>query len=87
MQVTLSREALIAAGLQLDKIEATNRPRNFVHAGDVPVPGAAFPSRLEADEWIMLHRKDLDWRAGYVFRLKGLRLDIAIVDTHGKTLT
>lgn len=78
---------LIEAGLQLDKIEATNRPRNFVYVAGVPVPDAAFPSRLAADEWITLHRKDLDWRAGYVFRLKGLRLDISIVDAHGKTLT
>lgn len=32
---------------------------------------------LSANEWIMLHRKDLDWRAGNALRLKGLHQAIA----------
>lgn len=82
----LSKDELIDAGLQLNQIFPPMRPRAFLQVNKELIPGANFASRDSADAWIMRHRSIMDWRAGYVFRLKGLNQDIAIVDIHGKVL-
>lgn len=78
----MRREELIAAGMQLDVIRPAARERYFVRAGGEAIEGGAFGSKHAADEWIALHRKDLDWRAGYSFGLKGLRTVIDVVDVN-----
>lgn len=82
----LSNEALTDAGLRLKDVPADARANYFVRVGKKVLEGIGFRTMLQADEWIGLHRGDFDWRGGNVFRLKGLRLDIAIVDREGIVL-
>jgi hypothetical protein len=46
-----------------------------------------FRSKSDASNWINGHGPALDWRSGFVFRLKGCDEDIEIVDRTGKRAT
>jgi hypothetical protein len=49
--------------------------------------GKGFASKKQASEWINDFGGKLDWRAGFVFRLKGDTVDSEIVDRAGKRAT
>ena len=42
-----------------------------------------FKSKSDASEWVDSLGRSLDWRAGYVFRLRGSREDLKIVNRVG----
>ncbi len=48
------------------------------------VEGHGFTSKTAASEWIYAFGEYLDWRAGFVFRIKGLNVNLEIVDKTGK---
>ncbi|MEJ6003866.1 hypothetical protein [Paucibacter soli] len=70
--------------IRFDEIKQLPRPRLFVQVGGVPRWDKCFPSKAVASAWIDSHGSDLDWRVGFLFRLKGLDRDIEIVDSAGR---
>lgn len=82
----MTRDELEAAGVRLSSIPMPRQARYTLAAGGQIVPGANFGSRREVDDWVSMHHGDLDWRAGYVFRLKGLPIDLSIQDAKGVRL-
>lgn len=59
------------------------RPKWFVQIEGCPQWGMGFASKRSASEWIDAHGARLDWRAGFCFRLRGINVDIEIVDRLG----
>lgn len=66
-----------------DSIPAQKRRRLFVKRGSIVWQDRGFSSKSEADNWINNFGRALDWRAGFVFRLRGDDTDIEIVDRQG----
>jgi hypothetical protein len=54
--------------------------------GDV-IADRGFGSKKEAHLWIESMGRRLDWRAGYIFRLRGLNQDLEIIDREGNRIT
>lgn len=48
------------------------------------VPDAGFASRAGADQWIIDLGRRVDWRAGFLFHLKGDSKNMRIVDKYGR---
>lgn len=57
--------------------------RWFVRHGTEIRYDRGFRSKAEASVWINNQGHALDWRAGFLFRLKGVSLDMAIVNRNG----
>ncbi|WP_018079351.1 hypothetical protein [Thiobacillus denitrificans] len=57
--------------------------RWFIKRGATTWFNRGFRTKALADAWIKDHGHALDWRAGYVFRLRGDACDVEIVDRHG----
>lgn len=72
------------ADFSYSKVPQQNKCRWFVKHGATTRFDRGFRSKAEADAWINAFGKDLDWRAGYVFRLKGLDRDISVIDRQGQ---
>lgn len=60
--------------------------RLFIRYGTTTWYSVGFKTRLEASEWIDSHGRALDWRVGYLFRLRGDSKDIQIVKCNGEAL-
>lgn len=63
------------------------RPRWFVQIGGLPQWDMSFHSKQAASTWINSHGHQLDWRVGFVFRLKEVNQDIEIVDASRRRAT
>lgn len=52
--------------------------------GALPFPDRGFKTKARASAWIDAHAEahELDWRVGYLFRLRGDPRDVSIVDRH-----
>jgi hypothetical protein len=61
------------------------RARWFIKRGDTVEFSRGFSSKGAASEWIANLGRRLDWRAGFVFRLRGDNVDMFIVDRDGVT--
>lgn len=70
-----------------DELPLQDKCRWFVRRGATTKLNRGFRSKNEASLWINALGYRLDWRAGYVFRLKGDCIDMAIVDRHGIVAT
>lgn len=57
--------------------------RWFIKRGATTWFNRGFRTKARASAWINDHGPALDWRCGYVFRLRGDPRDIDIVDRHG----
>lgn len=57
--------------------------RWFIKRGATTWFNRGFRTKARASDWINDHGPALDWRCGYVFRLRGDPRDIDIVDRHG----
>jgi hypothetical protein len=57
--------------------------RWFVKRGPKIVLSRGFASKADASAWIAELGERLDWRAGFVFRLRGDNTDMEIVNRHG----
>lgn len=67
-----------------EMIPKAKRKRWFVKRGDVVLMNAGgFASKSEASDWINSFGWKLDWRSGYLFRLKGDDVAMSIVDRKG----
>jgi len=69
-----------------DNIPAQKRRQLFVKRGSTVWHDRGFSSKFEADSWINNFGRALDWRAGFIFRLRGDDTDIEIVDRQGKRI-
>ncbi|WP_338924469.1 hypothetical protein V0M98_33175 (plasmid) [Pseudomonas silesiensis] len=65
------------------QVPLQNKCRWFVKHGATTRYDRGFRSKAEADAWINAFGRHLDWRAGYVFRLKGGQYDISVIDRQG----
>lgn len=64
-----------------------DRCRWFVRYGAKTAFDRGFRSKDEASSWIDSFGRRLDWRAGFVARLRGDDKDIEIVDRKGQIAT
>lgn len=64
---------------------ADNGPglRWFIKRGATTWFNKGFRTKARASAWINDHGNSLDWRSGYLFRLRGDARDVEIVDRHG----
>jgi hypothetical protein len=72
------------AGFSFSQVPSQNKCRWFIKHGATTRYDRGFRSKAQADAWISAFGKDIDWRAGFVFRLKGLNADISVVDRKGQ---
>jgi hypothetical protein len=70
-----------------EEVPLQDRCRWFVRYGTVTVFDRGFRSKNEASNWIDKFGRRLDWRAGFVARLRGDEKDIEIVDRKGQIAT
>lgn len=68
-----------------DMSEVPGQPRAkwFLKRGESVELSRGFSSKSAASEWINALGRRLDWRAGFVFRLRGEKVDMSIVDRNG----
>lgn len=66
-----------------ESIPVQKRCRWFVKRGPTTWFDRGFRSKSDASNWIDAHGSHLDWRCGFVFRLRGEPTDIEIVDRMG----
>ena len=60
--------------------------RYFVKRGAATWYSTGFKTKSAASDWIDSHGRDLDWRVGYLFRLRGDARDVQIVNRKGEAL-
>lgn len=65
------------------QVPQNNRKRWFVRRGATTKFDCGFPSKADASNWINGLGSRLDWRTGFMFRLRGDDQDIFIVDRFG----
>ena len=65
------------------EVPLQDKCRWFLRRGATTKFNRGFRSKSDADAWIDAMGRRLDWRAGYVFRLRGDSVDMAIVDRRG----
>lgn len=66
-----------------DDVPQQARCRWFVRRGATTRYDRGFRSKSDANNWINALGTRLDWRAGFVFRLRGDDTDVMIVDRAG----
>lgn len=66
-----------------DDVPANPSSRWFVRRGAEVSVGRGFNSKAEASQWIEYLGRRVDWRVGFLFRLRGDTTDIEIVDRKG----
>lgn len=60
--------------------------RLFIRRGATTWYSVGFKTKKAASEWIDSHGRDLDWRCGYLFRLRGDGRDVQIVSRMGESV-
>ena len=73
-----------AKQFSFEEVPLQDKCRWFVRRGATTKFNRGFRTKVEADGWINAFGCRLDWRAGYVFRLRGEDVDMAIVDRRGE---
>lgn len=66
-----------------DEVPLGSGLRWFLKRGPKTVLTRGFASKSDASAWINSLGPRLDWRAGFVFRLRGDSMDMEIVNRHG----
>ncbi len=66
-----------------EEVPLQDKCRWFVRRGATTKFNRGFRSKDEANGWINALGRRLDWRTGFVFRLRGDGVDMAIVDRRG----
>ena len=59
------------------------RAKWFIRFGEYSAQELGFVSKESASLWIQSLGREVEWRAGFIFRLLGVATDIAIVDKNG----
>jgi len=72
-----------ADGLRLAEAEDGPGLRWFIRRGGVVLVNKGFRTKGAASAWIDSHGYALDWRVGYLFRLRRDPRDVVIVDRSG----
>jgi hypothetical protein len=67
-----------------NEVPLQDKCRWFVRRGEMTNLTRGFRSKDEASAWVNSFGRRLDWRAGYVFRLRGDGVEMSIVDRHSK---
>ena len=68
---------------KIESVPMQKRCRWFVKRGATTWFNRGFRSKAEANSWINSHGTALDWRSGFLFRIRGESMDIEIVDRIG----
>lgn len=74
-----------AGGLRLQCADVGPGLRWFVKRGAKTWFERGFRTKARAGAWIDEHGEEVEWRAGYVFRMKGDSVDVQIVDRRGRS--
>lgn len=69
--------------LRLEQAERAPGLRFFVKRGATTWYSVGFKTKASASAWINSHGDDLDWRVGYLFRLRSDARDVQIVSRQG----
>lgn len=83
-ETSVQRKSPTSSVFDLSEVPQQPRPKWFVQRDSAVDLTRGFSSKKEADTWITDFGRRLDWRAGYVFRLRGDTADMTIVDRTGK---
>ena len=83
----LVRPGAEASGLLLNHAGRQKGNRWFIQYGARTYYNKGFRSKAEADVWISSHGCGIDWRVGYLFRLRGDGDNVRIVNKHGEPLS
>lgn len=67
-----------------DEVPQEPRAKWFIQRGATTKYNRGFSSKASASAWIANLGHRLDWRAGFVFRLRADTVDMSIVDRAGK---
>lgn len=69
--------------LKIDQAENGPGLRYFVKRGALTWYHKGFKSMRAASTWIDSHGRDVEWRVGYLFRIRGDGRDVQIVNRQG----
>jgi len=67
----------------IDEVPQIASPRYVLKRGDSLVLTHGFRSKAAASDWINNLGHRLDWRVGFVFKLRGDTVNMAFVDRNG----
>jgi hypothetical protein len=81
---SIQRPVPTSSMFDLSEVPQEPRPKWFVQREGAVDMTRGFSSKASADAWIKGFGRRLDWRAGYVFRLRGDTAEMTIVDRNGK---
>ncbi len=71
--------------LRINHADTGQGLRWFIRRGATTWFNRGFKTKASADEWIKSHGQDLDWRAGFMFALRGDPRNVLIVDKNGRS--
>jgi hypothetical protein len=77
--------ALFGGVFRIEEVTRKTRLRWFLQRGDETYYNRGFRNKQDVRNWIESLGKRLDWRVGFVFRLKGDTCEMSFVDSNGKT--
>lgn len=83
-EISVQRPSPTSSVFDLSEVPQEPRPKWFVQRNGAADMSRGFSSKASADAWITDFGRRLDWRAGYVFRLRGDTAEMIIVDRNGK---
>lgn len=75
-----------AEALGISRAQKGDGLRYFIRRGATTWYSVGFRTKHDAGLWIDSHGDALDWRAGYLFRLRGDARDVQIVTRKGEAL-
>ncbi len=74
----------VADALRIQHADKGPGLRYFIKRGATTWYSVGFRSKANASKWIDSHGDALEWRAGFVFRLRGDARDVDIVNRKGE---
>jgi len=83
--VAVDSNGLLGGVFRLEEVTRKTRLRWFLQRGTTTYHERGFRSKRDVRNWIESLGERIDWRAGFVFRLKGDTCDTSFVDRYGKT--
>lgn len=74
----------VADALRIQHAQKGPGLRYFIKRGATTWSSVGFRTKRDASDWINSHGDALEWRAGFVFRLRGDGRDVDIVNRRGE---
>jgi hypothetical protein len=83
-ETSVQRPSSASSVFDLSEVPENGRARWYLLRDGVVDQTRGFSSKGAADAWIKDFGHRLDWRVGFVFRLRGDTAEMTIVDRDGK---